>query len=62
MVTALETKLKEACRMLEEYHIRGKNFHARYAPRVKTLWERHNALVSRWSASEPPDETDVLPD
>jgi hypothetical protein len=62
MVTALETKLKEACRMLEECHVRGKNFHARYAPRVKTLWERHNALVSRWSASEPPDETDVLSD
>ncbi|KAF1325860.1 hypothetical protein FI667_g8952, partial [Globisporangium splendens] len=60
-VTALETELKEARQMLEEYHVRGKNFHARYAPRVKTLWERHNALVSRWAASEPPDETDVLP-
>ncbi|KAF1336863.1 hypothetical protein FI667_g42, partial [Globisporangium splendens] len=59
-VTALETELKEARQMLEEYHVRGKNFHARYAPRVKTLWERHNALVSRWAASEPPDETDVL--
>ncbi|KAF1317037.1 reverse transcriptase, partial [Globisporangium splendens] len=62
MVTALETELKEARQMLEEYHVRGKHFHARYAPRVKTLWERHNALVSRWAASEPPDETDVLPD
>ncbi|KAF1319474.1 hypothetical protein FI667_g13099, partial [Globisporangium splendens] len=61
-VTALETELKEARQMLEEYHVRGKHFHARYAPRVKTLWERHNALVSRWAASEPPDETDVLPD
>ncbi|KAF1331523.1 hypothetical protein FI667_g4261, partial [Globisporangium splendens] len=61
-VTALETELKEARRMLEEYHVRGKHFQARYAPRVKTLWERHNALVSRWAASEPPDETDVLPD
>ncbi|KAF1321861.1 hypothetical protein FI667_g11739, partial [Globisporangium splendens] len=60
-VTALETELKEARQMLEEYHVRGKHFHARYAPRVKTLWERHNALVSRWAASEPPDETDVLP-
>ncbi|KAF1328863.1 hypothetical protein FI667_g6411, partial [Globisporangium splendens] len=60
-VTALETELKEARQMLEEYHVRGKNFHARYAPRVKTLLERHNALVSRWAASEPPDETDVLP-
>ncbi|KAF1314284.1 hypothetical protein FI667_g16804, partial [Globisporangium splendens] len=60
-VTALETELKEARQMLEEYHVRGKNFHAKYAPRVKTLWERHNALVSRWAASEPPDETDVLP-
>ncbi|KAF1313504.1 hypothetical protein FI667_g17284, partial [Globisporangium splendens] len=60
-VTALETELKEARQMLEEYHVRGENFHARYAPRVKTLWERHNALVSRWAASEPPDETDVLP-
>ncbi|KAF1315164.1 hypothetical protein FI667_g16211, partial [Globisporangium splendens] len=61
-VTALETELKEARQMLEEYHVRGKHFHARYAPRVKTLWERHNALVSRWAASNPPDETDVLPD
>ncbi|KAF1319760.1 hypothetical protein FI667_g12873, partial [Globisporangium splendens] len=61
-VTALETELKEVRQMLEEYHVRGKHFHARYAPRVKTLWERHNALVSRWAASEPPDETDVLPD
>ncbi|KAF1326687.1 hypothetical protein FI667_g8127, partial [Globisporangium splendens] len=60
-VTALEMELKEARQMLEEYHVRGKHFHARYAPRVKTLWERHNALVSRWAASEPPDETDVLP-
>ncbi|KAF1318301.1 hypothetical protein FI667_g14062, partial [Globisporangium splendens] len=60
-VTALETELREARQMLEEYHVRGKNFHAWYAPRVKTLWERHNALVSRWAASEPPDETDVLP-
>ena len=61
-VAALETELKEARQMLEEYHVRGKHFHARYAPRVKTLWERHNVLVSRWAASEPPDETDVLPD
>ena len=61
-VAALETELKEARQMLEEYHVRGKHFHARYAPRVKTLWERHNAFVSRWAASEPPDETDVLPD
>ncbi|KAF1336385.1 hypothetical protein FI667_g537, partial [Globisporangium splendens] len=61
-VTALETELKEARQMLEEYHVRGKHFHARYAPRVKALWERHNALVSRRVASEPPDETDVLPD
>ncbi|KAF1318629.1 hypothetical protein FI667_g13779, partial [Globisporangium splendens] len=60
-VTALETELREARQMLVEYHVRGKNFHAKYAPRVKTLWERHNALVSRWAASEPPDETDVLP-
>ncbi|KAF1327391.1 hypothetical protein FI667_g7647, partial [Globisporangium splendens] len=61
-VTALETELKEARQMLEEYHVHGKHFHARYAPRVKTLWERHTALVYRWAASEPPDETDVLPD
>lgn len=55
----LETTVKALQSQLTAEHDRGKSFHAKYAPRVKTLWAKHNALAHQVANEE---EDLALPD
>lgn len=48
----LETTVEALQSQLAAEHDRGKNFHAKHASRVKTLWAKHNALAHHVASKE----------